>query len=167
VVGNRRLAEWSLVTLVLVALISVFGHQVRAVQIQAERAAVQSTVGTLRTALVLSHVMAQLDAATADGLHRRGGALLPAGSAPNPFLLLKDMPPNFAGSFAMEHADTMPLGAWAFDADCGCVGYRLLYPDALEVPEGAQAVWFRVEKMGAVFQMVPLTPYVWQGQVVN
>ncbi len=166
-VGNRRLAEWSLVTLVLVALISVFGHQVRAVQIQAERAAVQTTVGALRTALVLSHVMVQIAPDAADALQGRGDATLSPGLVPNPFLLLKALPPNFAGSFAMDHADAMPLGAWAFDADCGCVGYRLLYPDALEVPPGAQAVWFRVEKAGAVFQMVPLTPYVWQGQVVN
>lgn len=164
--GNRRIAEWSLLTLVLVVLLSVFGHQVRAVQVQAERAAVQSTVGALRTALVLRHVTAQL----------AGNAVVAQPMAPtepntaqvsNPFLLLKALPGNFAGSFAMEHADAMPLGAWAFDADCGCVGYRLLYPDALEQPEGAQAVWFRIDNSSVVLQMVPVARYVWQGQVLR
>ena len=170
--GNRRIAEWSLMTLVLVVLLAVFGRQVRAVQVQAERAAVQSTVGALRTALVLSHVTAQLA--------RNQAVVAPTqptqptvANAPNaalvvnPFLLLKALPGNFAGGFAMAHADAMPLGAWAFDADCGCVGYRLLYPDALERPEGAQAVWFRIDNSSAVLQMVPVAQYVWQGQVLR
>ena len=159
-------------TLVLVVLLAVFGRQVRAVQVQAERAAVQSTVGALRTALVLSHVTAQLA--------RNQAVVAPTqptqptvANAPNaalvvnPFLLLKALPGNFAGGFAMAHADTMPLGAWAFDADCGCVGYRLLYPDALELPEGAQAVWFQIDNRSAVLQMAPVTRYVWQGQVLR
>jgi hypothetical protein len=168
-VGNRRIAEWSLLTLLLVVLLSVFGHQVRSVQMLAERAAVQSTVGALRTALVLSHVTAQLnrDTAVAEPTGPKEATAPTAAPVSNPFLLLQTRPGNFAGSFAMEHTDTMPLGAWAFDADCGCVGYRLLYPDGLELPEGAVAVWFRVDSSSAVLQMVPVAQYVWQGQVLN
>lgn len=159
--GNRRIAEWSLLTLVLVVLLSVFGRQVRSVQMLAERAAVQTTLGTLRTALVLSHVTAQLERVTVESI--APNAELTA----NPFLLLKALPGNFAGNFAMNQSDTMPLGAWAFDADCGCVGYRLLYPDALEQPEGAQAVWFQLDSASAVLQLMPMARYVWQGQVLN
>jgi hypothetical protein len=166
-VGNRRLDEWSLLTLVLVVLLSVFGRQVRSVQIQAERAGVQGTLGALRTALVLSHVTAQL-AGDMDG-KTEGKAEGNTAVAPiaNPFLLLQARPGNYAGDFAMARADTMPLGAWAFDRDCGCVGYRLLYPNALDTPDGAESVWFRLEGMGAVLQLVPLTEYVWQGQVLH
>lgn len=167
--GNRRIAEWSLLTLVLVVLLSVFGRQVRAVQTLAERAAVQATVGALRTALVLSHVTAQLarDPSVVAPTQPTAPDAANVAQVSNPFLLLKALPSNFAGSFAMAHADTMPLGAWAFDADCGCVGYRLLYPDALELPEGADAVWFRVDNSSAVLQMAPMARYVWQGQVLN
>ncbi len=158
-VSNRRLAEWSLLTLVLVVLLAVFGRQVRSVQIQAERAAVQGTLGALRTALVLSHVTAQL-AGNMDGNTA-------VAQISNPFLLLKARPGNFAGDFAMAQVDAVPLGAWAFDGDCGCVGYRLLYPEALDAPDGAESVWFRLEGLGAVLQLVPLTRYVWQGQTLN
>ena len=153
--SSRRLTEWTLVTLVLVALIWVFGRQVRAVQSQSERAAVQSTLGVLRTALVVDHVTQQA----------RGGANLAA--VPNPFLLLKTVPTNFAVVGSMANADAIALGAWVFDAECACIGYRLLYPEALEVPEGAQAVWFRIGGPAGALQIQPLTRYVWQGQVLN
>ena len=152
---NRRLTEWTLVTLVLVALIWVFGRQVRAVQSQSERAAVQSTVGVLRTALVVDHVTQQ-----ARGAANRAAPL-------NPFLLLKTVPTNFAGVGSMADADAMVLGAWVFDAECACIGYRLLYPEALDAPEGAQAVWFRIGGPAGALQIQPLTRYVWQGQVLN
>ena len=152
---NRRLTEWALVTLVLVALIWVFGRQVRAVQSLSERAAVQSTLGGLRTALVLNHITRQA----------RGAANL--ADAPNPFFLLKTVPANFAGDGSMANADAMALGAWVFDAECPCIGYRLLYPEALEVPEGAQTVWFRIGGVAGALQIDPLTRYVWQGQVLN
>lgn len=153
--STRRLTEWALVTLVLVALIWVFGRQVRAVQSQSERAAVQSTVGVLRTALVVDHVTQQ-----ARGAANRVAPL-------NPFLLLKTVPTNFAGVGSMADADAMALGAWVFDAECACIGYRLLYPEALEEPEGAQAVWFRIGGPAGALQIQPLTRYVWQGQVLN
>ena len=152
---NRRLTEWTLVTLVLVALIWVFGRQVRAVQSQSERAAVQSTVGVLRTALVVDYVTQQ-----ARGAANRVAPL-------NPFLLLKTVPTNFAGVGSMANADAMVLGAWVFDAECACIGYRLLYPEALDAPEGAQAVWFRIGGPAGALQIQPLTRYVWQGQVLN
>ena len=153
--SSRRLTEWALVTLVLVALIWVFGRQVRAVQSQSERAAVQSTVGVLRTALVVDHVTQQ-----ARGAANRAAPL-------NPFLLLKTVPTNFAGVGSMANADAMVLGAWVFDAECACIGYRLLYPEALEEPEGAQTVWFRIGGPAGALQVQPLTRYVWQGQVLN
>lgn len=153
--GSRHLREWALVTLVVLALIWVFGHQVRAMQIQAERAAVQSTLGALRTALVL------------DQLTRHVSGAARPDTAPNPFLLLKAVPGNFAGNQSMGRADAMALGAWVFDGECICVGYRLLYPEGLDAPGGAETVWFRIAALGGVLQLQPLTRYVWQGQVLG
>lgn len=156
---SRHLREWALVTLVVLALIWMFGRQVRAVQIQAERAAVQSTLGALRTALVLDQLTRQVRGTNS-------GAARPA-AVPNPFMLLKAVPVNFAGNQSMLRADAMALGAWVFDGECACVGYRLVYPEGLEVPEGAAAVWFRIDAQGGVLQILPLTRYVWQGQVLG
>jgi len=155
------LAEWGLVALVVVALMAVLGRQVRTVQSQAERAAVQTTLGALRTALVLSQVTGHV--AGVVGTVGAGGAALPQ----NPFLLLKTVPTNFAGAHSMARADGMSLGAWVFDGECVCVGYRLLYPDVLNEPEGAEAVWFRVGGPAGALLITPLTRYVWQGQLLG
>lgn len=159
---SRSVAEWALLGLVIVALVWVFGRQVRAVQVQGERAAVQAMLGTLRTALVLSRVTAHLGTPDAAQSVR-----VPPGAARNPFLLLEKMPANYAGEVAMAQTLGMVPGTWAFDGACACIGYRLLYPEGLDVPPDAGAVWFRVEGLAGPLQIKGLLSYVWQGQVVN
>ena len=48
-----RIVEWSLLAAVIVLLVLLFARQVRVIQGQGELAAVKSTLGALRTALVL------------------------------------------------------------------------------------------------------------------
>lgn len=158
---RRSVAEWALLGLVVACLMGVWGYQLRVLQIQAERAAVQATLGNLRTALVLSHIAAHRGAVS--------GAQARARSTPgaNPFALLQTIPANYAGEVALAQADRMQPGTWAFDADCACIGYRLLYPRGLESPPDVQAIWFRVEGLAGPLQIKGLRPYVWQGQVVH
>ena len=51
-----RIVEWSLLAAVIVLLVLLFARQVRVIQGQGELAAVKSTLGALRTALVLDHL---------------------------------------------------------------------------------------------------------------
>jgi hypothetical protein len=152
---SRRLAEWTVLTVLVLLVVWAFGRQVRQVQAQAERSAVQSTMGALRTAYVLSHVVRQI----ANPQPR----LQPVPN--NPFLLLQAVPPNFAGERAMADADMIVAGTWVFDAACGCIGYRLQYPEWLEEPAGNESIWFRVGGLAGAQQISPVARYVWRGQV--
>ena len=59
--------EWGLLTLVIVVLIVVLGREIRQVRGQAERAAIQTTLGVLRTALVVAHLEAAVGTGRAGG----------------------------------------------------------------------------------------------------
>ncbi len=145
--------EWTLLVVVIGMLVVAFGRQVRTVQVQGERAAVQHMLGHLRTALVLNRLGTQLNKTP--------------GQSHNPLLLLERTPANFAGDHAVAQAHRMVPGTWVWDGACGCVGYRLLYPEGLEVPTDAGAIWFRVEGLAGPLQIRALVPYVWQGQLVD
>ncbi|PJC16261.1 MAG: hypothetical protein CO066_02805, partial [Comamonadaceae bacterium CG_4_9_14_0_8_um_filter_60_18] len=56
----RRPVEWLAMALLLLVLIGTFVHYSRFVQSQAEVAAIKSTVGALRTALVVEHLRRQV-----------------------------------------------------------------------------------------------------------
>ena len=90
----RRLVEWSILVIVVLLLAGIFGQQVRTVQAQAELAAVRSTLGALRTALVIDHMIATI---------RTGG---PSVASPqrNPFLLMDPVPANYAGALGTQWA---------------------------------------------------------------
>lgn len=143
--------------LVLGILIWAFGHQVRVVQGQGERAAVQSTLGALRTALVIDHLQHRITPAGNGG----------AAQQRNPFLLLRSIPTNYAGSVARADVESVLPGSWVFDPDCVCIGYRLLYPQWLENPADTRAVWFRIEAEAGPLQISPMARYVWQGAAIN
>lgn len=143
--------------LVLGALAWAFGHQVRVVQGLGERAAVQSTLGAVRTALVIDHMQASVRPASAGGVAQQH----------NPFLLLRSIPVNYAGNVAKADIESVAPGSWVFDPDCICIGYRLLYPQWLENPADAGAVWFRIDSEAGPLQVVPQERYLWQGVVVD
>jgi hypothetical protein len=156
-VWSRRVIEWSIVTLVLVALIWVVGREARVVQGQGERVAVRATLVTLRTALVIDQLVSHVSATV--------GAS--AAKAKNPFTLLQGVPPNYAGELTLRAIYTVPPGSWVFDPECGCVGYRLLYPQWLEPEQEADAIWFRVVTSAQAPRLSQLAPYRWFGQSLN
>lgn len=154
---SGRLREWGIVVVVLLTLMAVFERHVRVVQSQGELAAVKSTLGALRTALVLDFLQQTVHTA-------RPNVLAPQR---NPFLLLKALPDNYAGEFGALHMDTVAPGRWVFDPNCSCVGYLLLYPQGLESPAPVPAIWFKVGGAPGPLQITAMETYVWQGQLLN
>ena len=154
---NRRAVEWSLLVLVILVLMAAFAHQLRVVQAQGELAAIKTTLGALRTALVIDH----LQAATTSK-----GQLVEIAQR-NPFLLLDHVPGNYVGAMAGSNADTLPPGNWVFDAYCNCIGYGPMYPFALTEGGGAPTLWFRISAPPGPLQISPVQAYRWQGELLN
>ena len=157
-VWGARMVEWCILTLVLLGFVWFFGQHVRRIHSQAERAQVLSTLGALRTAMVLSHLQAEVPGS---------GKPLVAPDSANPFDALGYRLPNYGGEVSARDVGAVPSGQWVYDAQCGCIGYKPLYLDWLESRENLEALWFQRRSLGAVGVLVPLDRYVWQGQLVE
>ena len=157
VLFNRRLVEWSLVAVLIGAMVLAFLHEVRTVQRQAELAAVRSTLGALRTAFVMRHLQAQV----------AGEAQTVALGQRNPFDLLDRRPVNYRGVIKAKDLRLLPTGGWVFEPDCICVGYVPLDSAALDSTSGDAVAWYGVDANSLPFQLVPKEVYVWQGQVLD
>jgi hypothetical protein len=153
-VWSRRVIEWGIVTLVLVALIWTVAREARVVQGQGERVAVKATLATLRTALAIDQLMPAVSI--------KGGTQIP--KPRNPFTLVQSVPPNYAGEQTLRNIYSVAPGSWVFDPECGCVGYRLLYPEGLDPEQEADAIWFRVGATEQGPRLSPQTEYRWYGQ---
>jgi hypothetical protein len=159
---DSRWIEWGTLLALILVVSSVlwrYGQQVRG---QAERAAVQSTLGALRTALVLNHVHAALPGTDKASVSRRADSTLP-----NPFTLLQSPAANYAGEVPPALLQEVPPGRWVYDRGCTCIGYKPQDDAALGTAAGAQALWFVLHSDGAAPQLRPLQPYVWDGQVLE
>ena len=154
---STRAAEWSLLVVVLLVMMGMFAHQFRAVQAQGELAAIKTTLGALRTALVIDH----LERAVAS--KGQGVAI----AQRNPFLLLARVPANYAGAFEASKANAVPPGNWVFDSYCNCIGYGPMHPFALDADTEAPMVWFRISAPPGPLQITPVQAYRWQGELVN
>jgi hypothetical protein len=145
--------EWSLLLLVILVVAAVFVRQFRYVQGQGELAALKTTLGALRTALLLDHLKQAVDD--------------PAGLRPvqrNPFLLLAPVPANYAGALASAKGQGLRPGTWVFDAYCHCIGYEPLYPYALDLASDAPTLWFRISAPPGPLQIQAMQTTLWQGQ---
>lgn len=149
--------EWSLVAALIAVLALVFMHQVRVLQGQAELSAVKTTLGALRTALVLDHLQRSVAA---------GGASVVLLQR-NPFELLQRPPPNYRGELSRAQAETAPDGSWVFDPVCVCIGYRPLYAEWLDSPSGEPLAWYQLSGEAGLWQLTAKEAYFWQGQVLN
>jgi hypothetical protein len=152
--------EWGFVALVIAVLMAAFGRQVSQVQGQAERAAIQSTLGVLRTALVVEHLR---QAAGSVGSGPASVAL----AQRNPFLLLRTLPINYVGEYSARQITELAPGSWLFDPVCACVGYLPLYPQWVEPTPNGTALWFQVSSPPGPLQITAQSRYEWQGQVLN
>jgi hypothetical protein len=153
-----RMLEWSLVATLTLASFGALWRDWKNVQGRVELAAIQSTVGALRTAFALDYVERAV----------RTPAGQPALAQVNPFLILKAVPVNYAGELRMGSIDTVPAGSWVFDAECVCVGYSVLYPQWLAPSPDGPTVWFRVSgPAGGPLQLHALNTYVWNAQALQ
>jgi hypothetical protein len=148
--------EWSLLILVILVLAGLFVRQFRYVQGQGELASVKTTLGALRTALLLDYLKQVVDGpAAAHPLQR------------NPFLLLAPVPANYAGALASANGQGLRPGTWVFDAFCNCIGYAPLYPYALDRVSDAPALWFRISAPPGPLQIQAMQTTLWQGQSLD
>lgn len=151
------MVEWCILALVILGFVWAFGYYAKRVHSQAERAALLSTLGALRTALVVG----QLQTAV-------GATLAPAAPVSvNPFDALAQPPATYAGRVNGRDVGAVPAGTWVFDAQCGCIGYKPLYLDWLESTEQLDALWFQRRGSGSAVFLVPLDRYVWQDQLIE
>jgi len=147
-----RLFEWALLGVVVLALALVFARQVQVVKAQGELASLQSTLGALRTALVIDHLHKQVSADPAPG----------APAQHNPFRLLAQSPPRYVGEMPTAQAALVPAGAWVFDTECVCVGYRPMDDDGFDSPSGQPMAWFALNGAPGPLQLTPREAYVWR-----
>jgi hypothetical protein len=148
--------EWGLALLVVLLVAAYFGREFRYVQGQAELAAVKTTLGALRTALLLDHLKNAAEGAS------------PASAVQtNPFLLLATVPANYSGVLSEAKGKPLRPGTWVFDAYCRCIGYEPLYAYALNTPADAGGLWFRVSAPPGPLQISAMQAYRWQDQVLE
>ncbi len=153
----RRMVEWGIVLVLMLVFLGAMVRQVRVVQGQGELAAVKSTLGALRTALVIDHLQ--------QAVHVTKPTV--AEQQRNPFMLLKEVPANYAGEFGASQIETVVPGSWVFDPDCRCVGYLLSQPQWLDNPTYTQALWFQLSSAPGPLQITAIDAYIWQGQALN
>ena len=142
---------------VILALMLLFLQEGRKVQAQAELAAIQSTLGALRTAAVLQDLQARAS----------GSSAAARSLSANPFELLEVRPGNYLGVLDAAQALTARAGSWYFDRECVCVVYLPLEARWLASPSGVPALRFRVRSDAGPLQLLAVEPYRWQGQRVE
>jgi hypothetical protein len=123
------------------------------VQAQGELAAVKTTLGALRTALLLDHLKSAIDGTT---------QTKPLQS--NPFLLMAPVPANYVGVLSESQSKVLKPGTWVYDAYCRCIGYEPLYAYATTLPADSAGLWFRVSAPPGPLQITAMQPYRWQDQ---
>lgn len=154
---SLRVVEWSLVAGLILVLWLVFAWQMRVLQGQAELSAIKTTLGALRTALVIDHLRKSVafeDASAALAQH-------------NPFELVQRYPSNYLGEMSRDQAEASPTGGWVFDPDCVCVGYLPIYAEWFDSPSGDLMAWFRVLGESGPLQLTAKENYLWQGEVLK
>ena len=157
-----RTLEWSVMGLVVAMLVATFMHYMRVVQGQGEFAAVRSTLGALRTALVIDHL--QRSAAQVSNASVIGSV---SDAQRNPFDLLQHRPTNYSGVASREHAAAVMLGTWVFDPVCPCVGYRPLNDLWFDSPSGEFMAWFQLHGAPGPSQLTGQEIYRWQELVLD
>ena len=154
----RRAFEWALVAAVILVLAVVFVRHMRAVQGQSEQAAVRTTLGALRTALVIEHLQHSLTPI---------GGLSTARPPRSPFDLLQYRTANYIGIVNSRKALIVPPGSWVYDPVCPCIGYRPLDDLWLNSPSGEPMAWFLISGAPGPLQLTARENYLWQDQLLD
>jgi hypothetical protein len=155
---NGRVVEWGIAALLVAGVVVVFMKYMREVQAQGEYAAVRTTLGALRTALVIDHLQHSVtpvpDAVVSKPLR-------------SPFDLLDRHPANYAGVVSISKAQSVPAGNWVFDPACPCIGYRPLDDGWLDSPSGDVMAWYVLGGAPGPLQLTAREHYRWQEHVLD
>ena len=149
--------EWGILGLVALVIAVVAGRYVWAFQAQAERSAVLSTLGALRTGLTIAHLQ---DATAAH-------AASPSGIPSNPFMLLQALPLNYRGELSVAASLAAPTSGWVYDPRCVCVGYIPVDAGWSDGASQAGALWFKVVPGPGPRQLTAQSAYIWRGLLVQ
>lgn len=154
---GMRMVEWSLLAGVVLMLVWVFVRQVQVLQGQAELAAVRTTLGALRTALVIDFLKQNIAGKSSAAARLQG----------NPFEMLQRHPVNYRGEMTPAEAVLAPAGSWVFDPVCVCVGYAPINNQWFESPSGRRMAWYQLSGASGPVQLTAQEVYVWQSQAMN
>jgi hypothetical protein len=158
VTGWNRSIEWLLLTVVLAVLVVIFMRHMRVVQGQSEYAAVRTTLGALRTALVIDFLQQSA----------QSGAVGSVAKEPrSPFDLLKHSPANYAGIVSARQVSAVTPGSWVYDPECPCVGYRPLDDEWFDSPSGEVLAWYVMSGAPGPLQLTAKEKYRWQDQMLD
>ncbi len=146
------LFEWSVLGLVVCVMAGVLWHETQFLRKRSERTAVQTTLQTLRTALVTEYLHREL-VKNSGGVRRAPQT--------NPFALLDPVPSNYGGEVQTGIALAMPQGQWLYERDCVCVAYRPLDSDGLQPESEAPVLRFYVSTSGGPQHLQAREPYQW------
>ena len=152
-----RRVEWSILGVVILVIALVAGQYIRVLQAQSERSAVLSTLGALRTGLIIAHLQGA-SSAYAEPL---------SGTPSNPFTVLQALPLNYRGELSVAASLAAPTGGWVYDPQCVCVGYIPLDADWSDGASQAGALWFKVASGPGPRQLTAQGAYTWRGTVVK
>ncbi len=154
---SRRMVEWTIVLAVVLAVILLLIRQANVVKGQAELAAIRSTLAALRTALVIDHLQ------RSTGQTDQPVAVVQR----NPFLLLQNRMPNYAGVMASREVEALRPGAWMFAPDCACLAYRPVDDAWFFSPDGSGVAWFEVSAPPGPLLVSARAAYRWQDDLIQ
>jgi hypothetical protein len=183
--SRRRIFEWGVMGAVALVLLLIGLWYARKLQAQAEFYTAQSTLGALRTALVihqlqsaLGHTATQRSKATpisaaTSTLASTSTSLAATASVPNPFTLLAQEPANYNGERSSTTTDWVP-GMWMFDPQCPCIGYLPKYfqsttdtTNTTNTTTATQPLWFFFKTVDNAPTLVVQHAYEWEGLFIQ
>jgi prepilin-type N-terminal cleavage/methylation domain-containing protein len=151
------LLELLIVVVIVSILIVAAIDRLLALRYEAERSAVQSVIGALKSALYIEFA----------GVAARKRLPPVAG---NPMSLLTEKPETYAGEFFGPDPATFPPGTWYFDSRDAALVYRVRFPEQFVTtlagpPRLRVAVrgdYHEAEGKLVGLKLVPLEPYSWK-----
>ncbi|MEI6737314.1 MAG: hypothetical protein WCL29_02430 [Pseudomonadota bacterium] len=151
----RRLYEQGLLIALIAVVVWALLDKARDIRSAAELGAFRYSLGSLRVALVMDRMRTAASFSTDHN-----------SAATNPFLLLAQLPPNYAGDILLADAETGAIvpGVWFFDGHCVCVGYRLHDDSRFFSASGGKLLVFPLTKSGV---LAARESYVWRGEVID
>lgn len=153
--GRRRLTrvEMAVYAFIVAALIAVLSTYVLDYMEMAEKAAMETTVANVTSAINLRYAVLAMSGRQGDSAQWFRG---------NPFDLAGISPPNYRGVLGAASLEEFSRPAWVFDASKAELVYLPRLYSHLD-DQGADRLRFRLEPnvSGFGFSLVPSTPYQW------